>query len=110
MTNAKQVLLTLVSLLFVAGCTVQPPVVNNSNTNVPANTNSNNANVTPNTNTPPVTGATLDLSNQNLSKLPELVLKRTDLVQLDLSNNNLTGALPAEIRHLSKLQVLKVSN
>jgi Leucine-rich repeat (LRR) protein len=48
----------------------------------------------------------LDLSNQDLEKLPESVLKRTDLESLDLSSNALSGALPAEIRQLNKLRVL----
>jgi Leucine-rich repeat (LRR) protein len=52
----------------------------------------------------------LDLSHQSLTKLPDYVLSRTDLKQLDISYNNLTGALPAEIRHLTNLQVLNMSH
>jgi len=55
-------------------------------------------------------GTTLDLSNQGLTSLPAYVLKQTNLQELNISNNNLTGALPAEIRFLSKLKVLKASN
>lgn len=53
---------------------------------------------------------TLDLSNQNLDKLPSYVLSSTNIEGLDISNNNLTGALPGEIRHLSNLKVLNASN
>ncbi len=52
----------------------------------------------------------LNLSNQNLEKLPEYVLSRTNLEELNISNNKLSGALPAEIRHLQNLKVLNASN
>lgn len=52
----------------------------------------------------------LDLSNKGLTKLPSYVLQMTILEKLDLSHNKLTGALPAEIRHLSNLKVLDISN
>ncbi len=51
----------------------------------------------------------LDLSEQGLTKVPEYVFGRTDLQSLDLSNNNLTGALQAEVRHLQKLKALDLS-
>lgn len=57
-----------------------------------------------------VVGKTLDLSNQGLDKLPQSVLTKTDIEKLDISNNNITGALPAEIRHLQKLKILDASN
>lgn len=52
----------------------------------------------------------LDLSGQSLSKVPGYVFDRTDLQELNLANNNLEGALPAEIRHLQNLRVLNLSN
>ena len=52
----------------------------------------------------------LDLSRQNLSKLQGDVFSQTQLERLDISSNNLTGALPAEIRHLANLKVLNASN
>lgn len=58
----------------------------------------------------PTSGKKLDLSDKNLQKLPEYVLKITDLEELDISNNKLTGALPAEIRQLKKLKVLNCSD
>lgn len=55
-------------------------------------------------------GKLLDLSGQNLTHLPQNVLKQTDLQELYLSNNKLTDALPAEIRFLSNLRRLDVSH
>lgn len=55
------------------------------------------------------TGVILDLSNQGLAKLPAYVLERTNLTKLDISNNKLTGALPAEIRFLKNLKILDAS-
>lgn len=52
----------------------------------------------------------LDLSGQGLSKAPTYIFDRDDLEELNLSNNNLTGALQAEVRHLINLKVLNLSN
>ncbi len=50
------------------------------------------------------------LSNKGLEKLPAEVLANTSIEELDISFNNLTGALPAEIRHLKNLRVLIAGN
>lgn len=55
-------------------------------------------------------GSSLDLSQQGLSALPKYVVNQVDLESLDLSSNNLTGALPAEIRQLKNLKVLNISH
>lgn len=52
----------------------------------------------------------LDLSNQGLEKLPAYVLQRSDLEELNISNNKITGALPSEIQKLKNLKVLNASN
>jgi Leucine-rich repeat (LRR) protein len=52
----------------------------------------------------------LDLSGQQLSRVPEDVFQRRELTYLDLSGNRLTGALPAEVRHLTELKVLDLSD
>ncbi len=57
-----------------------------------------------------VATTTLDLSTQNLSKVPMEMFDRTDLKVLNLSYNKLTGALPAEIRKLSNLKTLKADH
>ncbi len=56
------------------------------------------------------TQISLNLSGKNLTKTPEYVFDRTDLQVLNLSNNNLSGALQAEVRHLQNLRVLNLSN
>ncbi|OGY91659.1 MAG: hypothetical protein A3B31_03025 [Candidatus Komeilibacteria bacterium RIFCSPLOWO2_01_FULL_53_11] len=58
----------------------------------------------------PAPSSSLNLSGQGLTQLPAYVLERRDLRQLDISNNALGGALPAEIRQLSELRVLDASD
>lgn len=58
----------------------------------------------------PTLTESLDLSGQNLEKLPSSVLSKTNLEELDISDNKLSGALPSEIRQLKNLKVLNVSN
>lgn len=52
----------------------------------------------------------LDISNKNLDKLPDYVLKLTNLEELNISHNKITGALPAEIHDLKNLIILNASN
>lgn len=53
---------------------------------------------------------TLDLSGQGLRNVPSYVFDRTRTEFLDLSNNELTGALQAEVRHLRNLKILDLSD
>lgn len=62
----------------------------------------------PSTNTPALTS--VSRSGQGFTKIPQDIFAMTNLQQLDLSNNLLTGALPAEIRHLQNLQILNISS
>ena len=51
----------------------------------------------------------LDLGKSGLNSVPSYVFDRTELEELILSDNHLTGALPAEIRRLRNLRVLDAS-
>ncbi len=55
-------------------------------------------------------GQTLDLSGQGLAKAPAYIFDKTEIEELNLSHNNLEGALQAEVRHLQNLKVLNLSN
>lgn len=57
-----------------------------------------------------VSATKLDLSNQNLTKIPGYVFSQTNLEELNVSNNRLTGSIQAEIRQLKNLKVLNASN
>jgi Leucine-rich repeat (LRR) protein len=82
----------------------------NNNTLVPRETN-----ITKNVDTEKVVDTVsenneLNLSGQELEKLPSDLLTKSDLVSLNLSNNNFSGPLPSEIRFLQNLKVLNLSN
>jgi Leucine-rich repeat (LRR) protein len=55
-------------------------------------------------------GLEVDLSGRGLTRLDMDVFQNTNATTLDLSNNNLSGALQAEVRHLQNLEVLDLSN
>lgn len=55
-------------------------------------------------------GATLNLSNQGLTKAPSYIFDRTETEVLDLSHNAIGGALQGEVRFLSALRTLDLSH
>ena len=77
-----------------------------------------NASETPKTNNGPastngqVSNAkdAVSYAGKGLENLPMSLFENNTIVELDVSNNNLTGALPAEIRNLTKLEILNASN
>ncbi|MCX6745621.1 MAG: leucine-rich repeat domain-containing protein [Candidatus Parcubacteria bacterium] len=98
--GGKKLFLIAFVALLLGGCSLlgQPSVT--TNTNTPA---VNEAPTIPATNK-------LDLSNQNLTKVPDYVFNLTNLQELNLSNNKLTGAIQSQIGQLKKLKVLNASN
>lgn len=91
--------------LFLSGCTLFTR--QKSITTEPTDSSGENTPAT--TEVGPVKNS-LNLSNQQLSRVPEYVFSRTNLEELNLSNNRLTGAIQAEIRFLKNLRVLNASN
>lgn len=59
---------------------------------------------------PASSGRTLDLSGKGLEKIDQSNFEDDSITALNVSNNNLTGALPAEIRKLENLEVLEASD
>src|SRR3989339_98890 len=93
----KKQFFTIIILSFLlTGCSLAP--------------NSNNTNSSPTKNIVINKTNNLDLSSQNLSKVPDNTFTQTDLQELNVSNNKLTGSLQAEVRHLQNLRVLNMSN
>ncbi|MFA6072398.1 MAG: leucine-rich repeat domain-containing protein [Janthinobacterium sp.] len=52
----------------------------------------------------------LDLSNLGLTKVPGDVFNQSSLLELNLSNNQLTGAVQSQIGNLQNLRVLNLRN
>lgn len=92
----------VISLLLLSGCAIQNSE-NQGNTDQTGNNSSSQ-------NSQSQAGRKLDLSGQNLERIPGNVFERTDLEELDVSNNRLTGAIQAEIRLLKNLKVLRAGN
>ena len=54
--------------------------------------------------------ASINLSNQGLTKVPSYVFDRTDATILDVSHNALEGALQSQVQHLKNLRTLDLSH
>lgn len=52
----------------------------------------------------------LDLSNKGLTKIPEDIFSNKAITKLNVSNNNLEGAIQGEVRFLRNLKELNLSN
>jgi len=55
-------------------------------------------------------GGMIDMRNQGLSTVPGYIFNKVGTSVLLLSDNTLSGSLPAEVRNLQDLQVLDISN
>jgi Leucine-rich repeat (LRR) protein len=94
----KKILLLLAVSLLVSGCSF---TVGKNTVSVPNNSPS----------VPAIEiGKTLDLSGKNLTKIDMSVFDKTNLEELNISSNNLTGALPSQIGKLKKLIILNAGN
>lgn len=87
-------------ILLGAGCAAE-----NQNGNINSNVNSG---ANGNTNVPAEWNP-LDLSNRGLTSVSVDIFNDTSLTELNLSYNNLTGALQAEVRKLQNLEILDLS-
>ena len=106
----KKIILVITAILLLSGYALlnQKKIVdvinnNNTNTETPADNKPSPAIEKPIANK-------LDLSNKNLKKIPDNVFSQTNLEELNVSNNQLTGSIQAEIRHLQNLRILDASN
>lgn len=86
--NAKILVVTL-ALLVMSGC---------AHTTAPAEEQGT------------VADNTIDLSNTNLSRIPDDTFDKTNTQVLNVSGNDITGSIQAEIRHLTNLTVINASN
>jgi len=102
-------LLIAIAALVLAGCSINQPNVTNNNVNTGDTTAKPETNSANNNIDIPASNI-LDLSSQELSKIPDNVFNKTNLEELNVSNNKLSGAMQAEIRQLSKLKILNASN
>lgn len=104
----KYILSIIISLsIFLSGCALSWPAhLNNSSENKTGNAPLDNQNQ----NKTLQTDERLDLSKQGLSQIPKYVFNMQNLEELNVSNNQLTGAIQAEIRHLQNLKILNASN
>lgn len=97
----KKLFLIAFAVLLLSGCGMsvrQNPGNNNTNSSA-----INGAPIIQNNNK-------LDLSNQNLTKVPDYVFNMTNLEELNISHNQITGAIQSQINQLKNLKVLDASN
>lgn len=104
----KNFLITI--LLVVVGILSYAQFVKNDTGSSDSNTSQTSKNTEAQNTAPTSGGKTLDFSNQDLTQLNKDILDDGKVTTLNVSNNDLTGALPAEIRKLTNLQILDASN
>lgn len=106
-----KILITVVVVAILAGVTVVVVQNSRSGENGTTDVSSDSAETKSDTTTNNIVNTkTLSLSGQGLTKAPAYIFDKTELEELNLSNNNIEGALQAEVRHLQNLKVLNLSN
>ncbi|MCW1907716.1 MAG: hypothetical protein KIH63_000045 [Candidatus Saccharibacteria bacterium] len=100
------IIVILIVLVAVFGVVVFSKEGTTPGTNNTSNTQSSES--TPSSKTS--SGKTVDLSNKGLKQVASSVFEDTQTGALDVSNNQLTGALPGELRKLRNLEVLDASD
>ena len=94
----KYIFLIIVAIFLLAGCSI----INTQE--IPPEAKPNNVETDSNTSTKDK----LDLSGQGLQQVSQSVFEQTNLRELNVSNNQLTG-LPNELGNLQKLKTLNLS-
>lgn len=91
----KKILFLVLAIFLVSGCVVKDKGTNTSESESVSKSEIDKV---------------LNLSGQNLAKLDFSIFARTSLEELNVSNNNLTDALPSQIGKLKNLKVLNASD
>ena len=91
----------IVALVIIAGAVGYLLYTNSNSPATQTGSNSTNSSSSANS---------INLCGKNLTKLSVDILDNSSVTKLDVSNNSLTGALPAEIRKLTNLETLDASN
>ncbi len=108
----NQIFIAIIGVVFIglAFFGVRMPFSNEGDTNAP--TMESNGGDTSNKSSNDIVsgGNVLDLSGKGLVAVSQSIFSEKNLEVLNLSDNNLSGALPAEVRHLSNLRELDLSN
>jgi Leucine-rich repeat (LRR) protein len=99
-----------VAILAISGCSSPLSYVTNKNIETKPLVSEQTNNPIENKTVKTTSGVTINLSGQGLTKAPMSIFSQTNTEILDLSNNQLTGALPSQIGNLKKLKVLIASN
>lgn len=60
--------------------------------------------------TPQPDSNVMNLNARQMTRVPDYIFRQTNLEELNVSNNRLTGAVQAEIRNLQNLRILDLSN
>lgn len=112
MSNTNTGLLIAIIAVIIIGGAILISVQNREVENgVNENRNENTENVNTNNDLGTIERTTsLNISGQNLTRVPDDVFENRDLVELDVSNNQIGNTLQAEVRNLTALRVLDLSD